>query len=491
MIPGSTPWLMAHEMRLAWRVGEDKNRWVRVVLVVAVLLMMSAVGWPFGELLRGRKPSLEGYAALIASAGFLFVTFMAFMTALSFIAASFVDRGDIDLLLGSPLPRRRLLTVRLAAAALRSMALWLFLFGPPVIMVACLAGPRWLGGLALLAAAGLAGTAGASWVILGLFRLLGARKGRTAATIASSLSGMGVGLISGIFGSQIPKHGLPLERLSGLASNGVVTLPARALVGNGMAIAALLAIALALFLGTAWLLAPSFAIVSTRDDGQSRPSAGRAPLRGFGGRPFLLILQKEYRLLLRNHALLLQILARSLAFIPLLGINLSQQRSSSDLSSVALACTLVLGQAAGSLVWALASAETQPDLLASAPLPAILFRRVRLFASLVPAITLVVLCAALAAARVPLAGAAILTMGLGACLSSAAINATAKVSGRRSAWGNAARPATAAVFSDMICTGMWAFAASLFAKGSIWAAVPVWLALSVMFLWREIMRREK
>src|SRR6202012_872330 len=98
--------------------------------------------------------------------------------------------------------------------------------------------------------------------------------------------------------------------------------------------------------------------------------------------------------------------------------------------------------------------------------------------SLLPAVTLVLLGATLVAARAPLAGAALLTMGLGACLSSGGINATPKGSGRRSAWSNAARPATAAVCADMICTGMWAFAASLFAKGSIWAAVPVWLALS-------------
>lgn len=491
--PGSTPWLMAHEMRLAWRVGEDRNRWARLALLAVLLTMMSLAGWPIGEVLRGRNPSLDGAGALMAAAGFCFVTFMAFMTALSFVAASFVDRGDIDLLLGSPLPRRRLLTVRLAAAALRSMALWLFLFGPPVVMASILAGPRWLGGLALLINAGLVGTAAASWVILGLFRALGARKGRTAATIASSVSGLAVGLVSGVSGARLPHGGENIDHLiaslGGLPADGLFALPARVLTGDAPAMAMFGLFSLGLFLGTAWLLAPSFAIVAARDDGQGRPSAGTAPLRGFGAKPVAMLLVKDYRLLLRNHALMLQILARSLAFVPLLAINLTQQRQMATLGNVALAGTLVLGQTAGSLVWAFASAETKPDLLASSPLPASLFRRTRLLASLLPAVALVLAGAALAASRVPLAGAAILSMGLGACLSSAVINSTAKVSGRRSAWGNAPRPATAAVFADMICTGLWGIAAMLIAQGSIWAALPVWLALSTVVLWREIARR--
>ncbi len=493
MIPGSTPWLMAHELRLAWRLGEDKNRWVRILLLGALLLMMSAAGWPIGHVLREHHPSTTGFGALIAAMGFLFVTFMGFMTALSFIAASFVDRGDIDLLLGSPLPRRRLLTVRLAAAGVRSMTLWLFLFSPPVLMVSAIAGPRWLGGLALLADAGLVGTAAASWVILGLFRLLGARRGRTAATIASSLSGLTVGLVSGFSGSLMPA-GSPAAAhlhasLNATSFNGLAALPVRILMGDGIAMTLLGAGSLALFLGSAWLLAPWFSIVSTRDDGQSRPSAGAAPLRGFGGKPFALLLIKDYRLLLRNHALMLQILGRSLAFVPLLAINLTQNRHSADLATVALAGTLVLGQTAGSLVWAFVSAETQPDLLASSPLPPGLAVRSRLCASLLPAFALVLLGAALAAARAPLAGISILTMGLGACLSSAAINTNAKASGRRSTLSNAPRPAPAAVFADMICAGMWGGGAFLLARGSIWCAVPVWLALSIVFLWREIMRR--
>jgi ABC-2 type transport system permease protein len=237
-------------------------------------------------------------------------------------------------------------------------------------------------------------------------------------------------------------------------------------------------------------MAPAFSRIATRQRSARRPPAGAAPLRGFGARPFPLLLLKDYRLLLRNHGLLLQILARGIAFVPLLAINLSGAGRTGSLSQVALAATLVLGQIAGSLVWAFISAETQPDLLASSPLPSALARRSRLVGALAPAFGMVLLAALLATLRAPLAGLSILLMGSGACLSSAAINTLAKAApSRRGGWGNAPRPAVAAVLTDMVACGFWGGAAYLACRGSIWTALPVWLALSTVFLWREIVRR--
>jgi ABC-2 type transport system permease protein len=498
MAPGSTLWLMAHEMRLAWRGGGDKNRWARLVLFGVMLLFIGGAGWPIGEVLRAHQPPLIAVVVLVVAVIFAFVTGMVFSTALSFIAASFVDRGDIDLLLSSPLPMRRPLTVRLVAAALRSIALWMFLFGPPVVIAACVAGPRWLGGLALLAAAGLLGTAAATWLALGLFRVLGPKRVRTTATVITSLSGLTMGLLPALSNSRMPGTGTLATQLFKqaaalpvLAPDGLLALPARAVFGDPLAAALLLAPALAVFLGTAWLLAPAFSVIATQGESIGRASAGQAPLRGFGSRLFPLLLLKDYRLLLRNHALLLQILARSIAFVPLLAINLSRAGKGISFAEIALAATLVLGQVGGALVWAFICAETQPDLLASAPLPSGLARRSRLAAALMPALVLVSLAATVVATQSPRAGLAILIIATAACFSSAAINAMAKASPvRRSAWGNAPRPSVGAVLADMIGCGFWCGAAYLLSTGSIWSALPAWLALSTVWLWREISRRE-
>jgi ABC-2 type transport system permease protein len=498
MAPGSTLWLMAHELRLAWRAGGDKSRWARLALFGVMLLFIGGAGWPLGLVLREHQPPLIAIAVLAVALIFGFVTVMVFTTALSFVAASFVDRGDIDLLLSSPLPMRRPLTVRLVAAALRSIALWMFLFGPPVVIIACVAGPRWLGGLALLVTAALLGTTAASLLALGMFRVLGPKRVKTTATIITALSGLTMGLLPALsnvrmrgtapLAAQLFNHAADLPAL---APDSLLALPARAAFGDPLAAALLLGPALAVFLGSTWLLAPAFSVVATRGESVGRPTASKAPLRGFGTRLYPLLLIKDYRLLLRNHALLLQILARSIAFVPLLAINLSRAGHGISFAQIALAATLVLGQVGGALVWAFICAETQPDLLASAPLPARLAQRSRLAAALMPALALVLLVAAFVTTQSPRAGLAVLVMATGGCLCSAAINVTAKASPvRRSAWGNAPRPSIAAVIADMIGCGFWSGAAYLLSTGSIWTALPVWLALSTVWLWREIVRRE-
>src|SRR5579859_3888291 len=187
------------------------------------------------------------------------------------------------------------------------------------------------------------------------------------------------------------------------APEAIGSLPARVLYGGIGATLALGSAALALFLITTWLLAPAFARISIQGDPERLRSAGNAPLKGFGVNLFRQLLVKDYRLLLRNHALMLQILARTVTFIPLVAINLSRD-GALDLPKLAGGMTLLLSQAGGALVWAFIAAETLPDLLASSPHPASLFRKSRLTAGLLPALSLVLAAAALMAPRSGLAG---------------------------------------------------------------------------------------
>lgn len=491
MTAGSTLWLMAHELRLLWRLGEEKGRWVKLGLIGFLLVIMSGAGFPFGLMLRGQGPALTPVAIIAAATAFAFIAVMAFATSLSFTAASFVDRADIDLLLSSPLPMRRLLTVRLTATALRSVVLWLLLFGPPFITIACIAGPRWLCGLLLILIAGMTGTSLSSWLVIALFRALGAKQVKTITTVITALSGLSMGLFSALFNARLGNHrpGSLFDHTANLplfAPDAIGSLPARVLFGGLGATLLLGVAAVALFLVTLWLLAPAFAKISIQGDPQRLRSAGNAPLTGFGGNLFRRILIKEYRLLLRNHALMLQILARSIAFIPLLAINLSHD-GNLDLPKLAGGVTLILSQAGGALVWAFIAAETLPDLLGSSPHPAALFRKSRLTAGLLPALSLVLLSAALLTPRSHLAGLSVLIMGTAACLCSAAINSLAKaVPGRR----GVPRASLPAQVADMASGAAWAAAAWLLAKGSIWTPLPVWLGLSAVWLWREFSRRD-
>jgi ABC-2 type transport system permease protein len=492
---------MGHELRLAWRGGEAKARWVRFLLFGALLLIMSGAGLPMGYVLRRHPLDLNEGAIIGTALGFGFILVMSFSTSLSFTAAGFIDRGDIELLLSSPLPMRRLLTVRLAATTVRSITLWLLLFGPPILAVACLAGPRWLNGILLLLDAGLIGTSISTWLAIVLFRILGRRQVKTTTTVITALSGLSMGfgptLFNAHFGDaeRAEKVGQFFDRaaaLSFFSPESIGSLPARALLGEMGAALLLFIGALAFFLTTIALVAPSFATIATQAEAQRHRSAGTAPLRGFGGNLFRQLLVKNYRLLLRNHSLLLQILARTMAFIPLLVINLSHSGRSLDLAQIAGGVTLILGQAGGATVWAFIIAETQPDLLASSPHPAGLFRKSRLTAGLMPALILVVAAAVLMAGRSMLAGLAVLIMGTAACLSSAAINSMSRpVASRKSGgWNNAPRIPMSAQFTDFAGGFAWAAAAWCLANGSIWTPLPVWAGLSAVWLWRTISRRD-
>lgn len=495
MTSGSTPWLMAHEFRLAWRAGEEKGRWVKLLLILFLLVVMGGAGIPFGLMLRGQGPDLTPAAVIGAATAFAFILVMSFATSLSFTAASVVDRRDIDLLLSSPLPMRRLLTVRLTATALRSVALWLLMFGPSFLTIAFMAGPRWLCGLLMILIAGTIGTSLSTWVVMGLFRILGARQVKSVTTVITALSGLSMGLFSALFNARLGaaagthKAAGLFDHTAGLpffAPDAVGSLPARVLFGGAGATLLLGSIALVLFLTTVRLLAPAFAKISIQGDQQRHRSAGNAPLKGFGGNLFRQCLIKDYRLLLRNHALLLQILARTIAFVPMLSINLARG-GGIDLPVLAGGVTLILSQAGGALVWAFIAAETQPDLLASSPHPAGLFRKSRLTAGMLPALTLVLAAAILMAPRNGLAGLSVLIMGTAACTCSAAINSLAKaVPGKR----GVPRASLPAQFTDMASGAAWGAAAWLLAKGSIWTPVPVWLGLSAVWLWRELSRKE-
>ena len=497
---GSTLWLMGHELRLGWRAGEAKNRWAKIALFAFLFLTMSGAGIPLGYVLRGAAEAPDDISTIAVATAFCFILVMGFATSLSFTAASFIDRGDMDLLLSSPLPMRRLLTVRLSATALRAILLWLLMFGPPFIAVACLAGPRWLNGILLLADAGLIGTALSTWLAIALFRLMGSRQVKTTTTIITALSGLSMGFAPTLFNAHFggARRAEELGQLFHKAAatpffspDGPGSLPARALFGQFGAAMILLFGALAIFLVTIRLVAPSFAMISTRGDAQRQRPAGSAPLRGFGGNLFRQLLVKDYRLLLRNHALLLQILARIIAFIPLLVINLSRPGASFDLTQIAGAVTLVLGQAGGATVWAFIAAETQPDLLATSPHPSGLFRKSRLVAGLLPSLVLVLVGALIMAHQSALSGLSVLIMGAAACISSAAINSMEKVvSTRRGGWGNVPRISLPAQFTDMAAGLCWAAAAWLLAKGSIWTPLPVWLGISAVWLWREFSRRD-
>ena len=126
--PGSTPWLVRHEVRLAWRAvgGKKANKAIAFLAVLSLGLHVGA--W---ALLRGSSGEAWPPAAawLLGGAAWVCILLMLAQAIAASVAALF-DRGDLDLLLSSPLPTRTVFLARGLGIAANLPVLYLFLLGP-------------------------------------------------------------------------------------------------------------------------------------------------------------------------------------------------------------------------------------------------------------------------------------------------------------------------------------------------------------------------
>ena len=152
--PGSILWLLGNELRLSFRGMKRGGARMWIVIGVLVLLML-VVGGPMafflGHVTIGETPAVIMMFDLVLLAVFTLIL----SQTLSATVIGFFERGDLDLLLSSPLPPRRILTVRALAIAIAPL-LWFVGLATILVIPAALAGQfRWLTVYPVLAALGL------------------------------------------------------------------------------------------------------------------------------------------------------------------------------------------------------------------------------------------------------------------------------------------------------------------------------------------------
>lgn len=185
--PGTTAWLVRHEVRLAWR-GVGRRGIGLLLALLAVLAVAAHVGawfvvrsWP-----SGAPPPIA--TLIFGAAAWLCISLMLSQGILQSVTALF-DRGDLDLLLSSPIPTRSVFMARGLGIAFSAGVLYMCLLAPIADV-----GP-FVGHVELLAIyptmVGLAMTVAALGITLALLlvRLLGARRARTAAQVLGTLVG--------------------------------------------------------------------------------------------------------------------------------------------------------------------------------------------------------------------------------------------------------------------------------------------------------------
>lgn len=510
---GSTLWLLRHELRLGWRGvfagrGGPGGRTTRTVRLAALGLLALALGGVIGLPLAAAAHRTHfrpnGPYHLLVDGAVVGVFTLMLAQALNAATLVLYERNDLDLLLSSPLPAGRILTVRALGVAVLSGSLYFALASLVVLPLAALGEARWLGVYAVLGALALAASAGGFLLAMGLFAVLGPRRTRTAAQVLAAIIGALVFLASQLR-NILPRSRWAMlgERAATLGRTGLdpaspLTWAGRAAAGEPLPLLGFAAAGAAAFLLTTRLLGRRFGANAAAAAGASggeaarRRGAARAERVSFAGGPFRALVRKERRLLLRDPWLISQMLLQVLYVSPM-GFAIArnvQGHAAFALAAGAAAATFVCGQLAGNLVWLTVSAEDSPELVATAPLPLAAVLRAKLLVALTPTVALVAPpVLVLAAFSLPAAAAAVLGCAAAAA-SAAALNLWWCKPGRRRDFRRRRQASMLVGLAELAVLFAWSAATWLLVLGQPWSALPAGVALALLLALRRPVRMQ-
>jgi ABC-2 type transport system permease protein len=492
--PGTAFWFARHEARLAWRdwlsmitAGRrERLRRVVIAIVVFAIFMHFVAYWMVGRYATAPidKPTLMTLTTSILLSWLLMIS-----QAMESMTRAFYSRADLDLILASPVEANRLFAVRIATVALAVAAMAIPIAAPFIDILIARGGWRWIGAYGLIVAMGAVAAALAVGFTVALFRLIGPKRTRLVAQVVAAV--IGAAFVIGLQVAAILSYGT-ISRATVLQSKtalahapdlgSIVWWPARAAMGDWLALAGVLALSLALLVAAIAFVAPRFgeyavaasgagaATVSQRRQTAFRQTSPRGALR-----------RKEWMLLRRDPWLVSQTFMQMLYLIPpavLLWRSFDDGNGAYNLLVPVL--VMAAGQLAGGLAWLAISGEDAPDLVATAPVPASFILRAKVEAVLgvivmVFAPMLVVL--AIASPRHALVGAAGIVI---ATTTATAIQLWFRSQAKRSQFRRRQVSSRIATFSEAFSSIGWAATSAVAAVSLMLAIAPALIAALVV-----------
>ena len=490
--PGSFLWLLAHEMRVTFRGGVRSN-WLGIVITAAFITVLTVfAGLPLAVALRHFRLPLTPIVILSIDSAVIVVFTLLLSQTLSTATLALYERGDLDLMLSSPVSARRVLAVRALVIATSPLAIFLSLLGPMVIPSAFFGHAQWLGAIGVLASLALAASSVGLFLAMGLFSLIGPRRTRTlgqllAAFIGAMLFLAGQGRY--LFGQKSPQA---LALFKQLAASGIFRRDtlfgslAAAVVGEPIPFAVVAISAITLFVFSSWALGTRFSrdasIAAGINTGLGRVAASR-PARRFRSGAFRNVVRKELLLLARDPALLSQVFLRVLYLLPLVFILVrnTQAHLEGQVSTGTGALVFIASQVSASLAWITVSAEDAPDLLVSAPISRRFARRAKLSAALLPLGVLLVIPITYLSLLSPRIGLIAALGVIAASISAGLINLWFEVPGQRRQFRRRGSGSLAGNIAVLLMGLAWSATTSGAAFGSPWAIVGVAVTLAILF----------
>ena len=499
-------WFARHELRLAWRewlalmTGRRRRKSVGVIGLIVFAALLHLPAWAvLGRFADLRLP-LDKSSLIVISATLMLAWALMLSHAIESVTRVFYARADLDLIMSSPARMSNLFSVRIASIALAVTTMAL-LFSTPFIDVLVLGGgTRWLAAFGVVVAMGLSASASAIAITILLFKLIGPKRTRFIAQVLAAI--IGAGFVIALQVAAIMSYGtlsrfavLTSDRTAGYAPDldSILWWPARAAIGDGGALLALLALGLVL-LGTVMALF-SNRFADTAIDAAAYGLAARRPARErpfrAGSRPQTLR-RKEFMLLWRDPWLISQTLMQLLYLVP---PALLLWRSFSDSPAALVVITPVVvmaaGQLAGGLAWLTISGEDAADLVATAPLSSARMIRAKIEVVLIAVATIFVPMVAALAVLSPLQATVTAAAIAVSAASATAIQLWFRVQARRSQFRRRQTSSRLATFAEALSSIGWAATAALLLAVPIAGTVSGLITAGLVAVtWRFSPRRD-
>ena len=497
----SLAWLARNELRLSWRdwqamitAGNKRRLGTALIVLVTVGLVLHLPAYamlgPIGRAgVHTDVPTLISISLIVTLYASLLLA-----QAMETVTRTLYSRGDLDLVMSSPVSPRRLFAVRIFVNALLVAMMGVLLSAPLIDVLILSGGWQWLSGYVVSIAVGLAAGALAVAITIGLFRLLGPRRTRLVAQVVAAIIGaafaIGIQVMAILYYGTLNRHAFSVSAetaASAPAAASPLWLPARAVLGDPLALAAVAAAAL-LVLGVVMLVfAPRLGEHSLA--ATDLPGArGRSRAHRFDpGSPAAAMRRKEWRLLRRDPWLLSQTLTQLLYLIP---AALLLMRNFGAATGVLIVAVMVLvtvgGQLGGALAWLAISGEDAPELVATAPVPPQAVTRAKVEAVLTAiGVVLGPLVVGLAILS-PLDALAAAIGLLFAALSTIRIQLWFRSQAKRSNFRRRHTSSRIATFGEALVSFSWASAAGLAAAGTWLAAISIVVALLILAAVRAV-----
>jgi len=495
--PASLTFLARHEFRLAWRdwwsmLTAGKPHRIRIVALalVAFALFMHLVAFSIVAKFAEVEPNADRSTLVVITGCAVLAWSLMMSQAMESVTRAFYARADLDLILSSPVASRRVFAVRIATMAASTVLMAVLLAAPFINILVWRGGPRWFSAYGVVIAVGALAAALAIALTIALFRTIGPKRTRLAAQIVAAI--VGATFVIGLQIAAILSYGtlsyfafLKSDLLVSLvpAIESVVWWPARAVLGDMTALAAVLS-------GGILVLAAAIALFSARFGDHAIAAAGvsdsgvmqRRWRSGFRRvAPRAALRRKEWTLLRRDPWLASQTLMQLLYLLPP-GLMLWRAFGSGNDDLVLLVPVLVMaaGQLAGGLAWLAISGEDAPDLVATAPIPASWIVRAKMEA-VTGSVALVfapfIAAMALASPRDALIAASGIVVS---AASATLIQLWFRIQARRKHFRRRQTSSRVATFAEAFSSISWAGTFGLAAAGHWQAAITALIALGIL-----------